>query len=590
MTSCSAPNILVSRIQPLRPLALHAPGSNQGSSLFIAVIAVATLALIGANSMRVSAARLASVSQASSWQKAYYLAESGVDIARNALRGAAEDPTIWATQQFPKTDGTFAKWVPADSITFPKTCDITMPVVDDGGLVSAVRVTIDRPSGAGTINPTGTSGGACFRVRSLGSTEVSGPVRNSHDGVETNLRKINWRNDWRTNLSTDLTAGGANAARMLEVVLRPVTPFSSAIIAKEKIEMKKGSGKLVDSWNSQDADSSQRKYLAPGSDKWKGARDVGNVAANGINSKNKPIKDAIRLESTVIWGDVYAGDAKQVNIKPVPTLLTNVIKGGDIISDFYMKLDPVAPASTNAAWLVGTTTLNVKPGSLTSGTPLVINASSDPNAPAQYKFTELHLHSTDAIIIKPATDAGGVVLANSYVNIWVANSLKIHKGGKIMLGNGVIANIWVDKCIHLESASKLGGITYANYSLDGAGRIQADSSGKPKYTELQVAAAESGQKANASQLMIYGALAKKQRSHAKLSAELLGNIYAPNHDFNVKFKDGTYKNIYGSLIGRKFNIQGTTQVHYDENMSGKGIATDYQIASVVEDWYDRSAK
>ena len=590
MTSSSLPNTTASKPDRLQPLAQRISARTEdGGAFVISLIAVGTLAMIGATVMQMCGARLAAVAQASSWQKAYYLAESGVDIARNALRASSEDATIWATQKFPKSDGTSTGWDNTSPATFPKTATITMPgVADDGGLVNTINVVIDSPTGAGTINPSGSVTGRCYRVRSLGSTEVAGPVRNSHDSVETNLRKINWINNWRSGTSTTLTAGGANAARMIEVVLRPVSPFAAAVIAKEKIEIKKGSGKLIDSWNSKDPDSSQRKYLAPGSDKWKGARDVGNLAANGLNSKNKPIKDAIRLEGAVVWGDVYVGDAKQVNIKPTPATLTDVIKGGDIIDGFFMKLDPVAPQSTIASWLSGTTVTSAKPGTL--ATPMMLTASSDPSAPAQYKFTELHLHSTDAIIVKPATDVSGVVAATSYVNIWVANSLRIHKGGKVMLGNGVVANIYVDKCIHIESASKLGGITYADFDINGAGKLVSDSSGKPKYTEVQPTAAQDKLLANASQLMIYGALAKKKRSHAKISAELVGGIYAPNHDFKIKFKDPTYNNLYGSYVGRKFKIEGKTRIHYDENMSGQGIASDYQIASIVEDWYDRSSK
>lgn len=582
---------------PLYPLASHRPcPGERGGTLLLALLAIGTLLMIAVNVMQISGSRIATVAQATSWQKAYFLAESGVDIARNALRAASEDKTIWNTQKFPKSDGTTTGWVPSDTSTFPKTADITMPLLDDGGsLVQTIKVVVDVPSGAGTINPSGIGAGStCYRIRSLGSAELPGPMNISHDPVEINLRKIGWLRDWRSGVATSALTGGPRASRMLEVIVRPVTPFVMAILADEKIEIKKGSGKLVDSWNSKDADSGQRKYLKPDSDKWKGLRDVGNIGANGVNSKNKLIKDAIRLEGSVIWGDVYAAKASQVNIKPTPKLLTDVVKGGNIIDGFYMKLDPVTPASKNPQYSSGVSSvIAVKPDSLKSG-PLSLQAGADPANPVKIKFTELHMHAGDKIVIKPAVDSSGNVLPASYINIWVANKMKIHKGGLIELGNGVHANIIVDKCIHLESASKIGGIQYADFDTtgsNGTGKLVADSkTGLPKYSDMTVLQAQSNLKADASQLMLYGGVDKKKRSHIKLSAEFMGGIYAPKYDFKIKFKDGTYKHIYGSMVGHRFKIEGTTQVHYDENMAGQGVATDYQVASVVEDWYDRSAK
>jgi hypothetical protein len=576
---------------PAVTLGRHRPSGDRGGTLILALLAAGSLMMIAANVMQITGTRLATVAQSSSWQKAYYLAESGVDIARNALRAACEDPTIWTTQAFPASDGTTAKWSPADASTFPKTVNINMPTLaDDGSLVSTVQVTIDCPSGAGTINPGGLGqmSSRCFRIRSIGNAEIPGPTNISHDPVEINLRKISWVKDWRTGASTTGINGGPRASRLLEVVVRPVSPFAMAILADEKIELKKGKDKLVDSWNTLDADAGQRKYLKPDSDKWKGARDVGNIGANGVSSKNKPIKDAIRIEGTVIWGNVYAAKADQVTLKPTPAKLTDVIKGGQIVDGFYMKLDPVTPAASNPSWAVVSSVQTVNPDS-TKAAPLFLDAGLDPNNPPKIKFTKMHLHKDDKIIIKPAVNASGVVQPKSYIDIWVAHSMRIHKGGMVMLGQGVVANIIVDKCIHIESASKVGGIQYANFELDGAGKLKADSSGKPKYVITTVDKAVDDQFATPSNLTIYGGLAKNKRSHAKISAELMGSIYAPKHDFTIKMKDGTYNNIYGSVVGRRFKIEGKTRFHYDEALRNHGVATDFEVASVVEDWYDRSA-
>jgi hypothetical protein len=557
-----------------------------GNTLLLALVSIGVILLVGGNALRLAGNRLASVSQSTSWTRAYFLAESGVDVARDTLRTAQVDPTIWATQTFTDSGGVSSGWTPTDATTFPKTASITLPALDgESGLLSRVKVRIEKPIGPGTINPAGAGLSAAYLVRATGSLDVPGPIRISRDSVETNLRKVGWKYDWRTGQS--LSGINPRASRTLEAVLRPVTPFVAALIADSTIEIKKGSGKLVDSWNSQNVDTSQRKYLKPDSDKYKGARDVGNIASNGVSDKKKAINDVIRLEGAVIWGDVYAGDATKVKIKPTPKLLTDVVKGGDIIDDFYMKLDPVPPLAGNPNWAAPAKVVKANPGS--AKTPLMFETSSDPANPTKIKFTELHLHSGDQVVFKPSVDASGVVQPKSYVDIWVSNSLRIHKGGYVRLGQGVTARIFVDKCIHLESASKIGGIAYADFDVNAAGLLQIDGkTGVEKFSALTVDQAESALFASTGDLAIYGALNKKKKSHAKISAEMMGTIYAPRHDFEMKFKDSTYMNLYGSFVGRKFKIEGKTQVHYDESLANTGVATDFALASMVEDWYDRS--
>ncbi len=568
--------------------------TQQGSALGVALMSVAVLLSLGAYAMQLAGQRLATVAQASAWQRAYYLAESGVDIARGTLKTASIDSTVWATQTFPSGTGTSASWSPTDASTFPKTCTITLPATEeDNTLVSTVTVIIDKPTGAGTINPAGSTTPPAYRVRSTGNLEIAGPVRVSHDKVENNLRKIAWIRDSRTGTTVTETnpMGGPRATRVVEAVLRSSSPFVAAIVAQQSIELKKGKDKLVDSWNSQDADAGQRKYLVPGSDKWNGARDVGNIAANGISSDKKgtPLKDVIRIENSVIWGDVYAGDAAGVKIKPLPNPLTNVVKGGDIVDDFYMKLDMVPSPSTSADWGTLAGNFNVSPGS--ASTAVRIPTGSDPDNPPKIKFSELHIHSGDTVVFTPSVDGSGVVQPKSYVDIWVNQSLRVHKGGQVLLGNGVNARIFVDRCIHIEADNKfVGGIQFADFDIGGDGKFVIDK-GLPKYSTLKVHDAQDKQKASASQLQIYGTLAnKKKKSHAKISAEFLGTIYAPRHDFTMKYKDSTYADLFGSFVGRKFKIEGTSRIHYDETLNGAGFATDYAITSLVEDWVDKTAK
>src|SRR4029450_2010271 len=96
-----------------------------------------------------------------------------------------------------------------------------------------------------------------YLVRATGTLDVPGPLRISRDSVDTNLRKISWKTDWRT--GQGLAGTNPRATRTIEAVLRPITPFSAAIIADRTIERRKGTGKRVDTWNSRKSGAAQLK-------------------------------------------------------------------------------------------------------------------------------------------------------------------------------------------------------------------------------------------------------------------------------------------------------------------------------------------
>jgi hypothetical protein len=214
-----------------------------GNTLLLALVSIGVILLVGGNALRLAGNRLASVSQSTSWTRAYFLAESGVDVARDTLRTAQVDPTIWATQTFTDSGGVSSGWTPTDAD------DLSQDGLDyaagarwrEAVCSQESRSRIEKPIGPGTINPAGAGLSAAYLVRATGSLDVPGPIRISRDSVETNLRKVGWKYDWRTGQS--LSGINPRASRTLEAVLRPVTPFVAALIADSTIEIKKGSGK-----------------------------------------------------------------------------------------------------------------------------------------------------------------------------------------------------------------------------------------------------------------------------------------------------------------------------------------------------------
>jgi hypothetical protein len=69
---------------------------------------------------------------------------------------------------------------------------------------------------------------------------------------------------------------------------------------------------------------------------------------------------------------------------------------------------------------------------------------------------------------------------------------------------------------------------------------------------------------------------------------MAGVVYAPDHEFEVNMKSG--RHFYGALTGRKFEIKGATQIHYDETLADQGKPVDYTLETWQEDWYDPAVR
>src|SRR4029450_2282072 len=75
-TSSSGPNSMDSDTPTLRfRRTLH---REAGNTLLLALVSSGVILLVGGNALRLAGNRLASVSQSTSWTRAYFLAESGV--------------------------------------------------------------------------------------------------------------------------------------------------------------------------------------------------------------------------------------------------------------------------------------------------------------------------------------------------------------------------------------------------------------------------------------------------------------------------------------------------------------------------------
>ena len=105
-----------------------------------------------------------------------------------------------------------------------------------------------------------------YRIRSLGIAGVSGPARPNLDKRDSWLRRLSFFTDWRTGQPL----ASPQAARMVEVLVKPLTNFRNALMAQKQIDLN-GQNVFIDSY-----DSDNGIYSATSNH-----GSMGNIATNG---------------------------------------------------------------------------------------------------------------------------------------------------------------------------------------------------------------------------------------------------------------------------------------------------------------------
>jgi hypothetical protein len=539
-----------------------AQAQSAGSALIVTVLLITVLCLVAATLLSYTRSKQSGPFQAASWHEAGAAAEGGIEIALNALRRSITDGTV-----------AWNGWVdnPAGGATAKKYITDTQLLGHQGEGNTVVRaiVEISQPTGAGTINPTtGTSAVSpnryAYLIRSTGFANVPGPTRIATDKSDADLRKLNVFRDMRTN-STITTP---QVSRVVEAIASPVTPFPAAILAKDTIEIKGGSGMIVDSYDptitpyKYDLGKARGDATQPGN-----KRSNGNIATN---AKKKNNGEVIRLENVQVWG-LAAKGAGVVNIKTA-----NASVSGEIIDGFYRELKPVQDPSKIAGFsgLTASTAAD-RPGNHSLPKTVTVtcgNGASSAN-PAQtnyYKFKKVHLHTGEILSIKKGSTPYDNVSWGS-VEIWITDDVVIHNGGLITIEDGAQATIYFGRNLTLQEKDSGHPAITNNTQLKTYSLTNTNSTFD-----------------NVSALQFYGSVPDHKKKHVKIKTNMSGVVYAPDHDFEVNLKSG--RHLYGALTGRKFTIKSGTQVHYDETLSDLGKPIDYTLETWQEDWYDPAVR
>jgi hypothetical protein len=200
-----------------------------------------------------------------------------------------------------------------------------------------------------------------------------------------------------------------------------------------------------------------------------------------------------------------------------------------------------------------------------SGATLNLPAGTSPAAPAKYVYSSL----SSGLTINGQKLGGSGPNKNApietYVTIVVGSTgSKTGDVGNITIGAGVNARIYFTGSMNV----KANGLV--NNNVDSAvGVYNADGTPSVDYSR-------------AGHMQFYG-ISPTDGSTQSIAIAPPGNlwatIYAPMGNITLTGNPDWF----GAIVARSFTGNGNTGFHYDKQITGDGVATDYQVASYVED-------
>ena len=518
-------------------------GARRGSALIIAVVAAVVLAALGGNLFLVLQQKYTAVFQSSAWHQALVAAEAGVDVATSELRTTLMDPDTAFSAERGWIDGDqYATQVGVSTLFPPSTLS------EDGRFFIAQQKLVRRGEG-GTRTwfevfvdvPPAFSAMAdpWYRVRSVGYSEMPGPVRLSADRRDTGLRKMSLVYDrHKVDASGDaLPVQMPNGSRVIETILRPVGAFDNAILGDEYVRFT-DHNVFIDSYNSETTDQS----ITVTED---GATYTGQYPGRGWNetlddtwhadvATNGPLLDAGD-------GTVY-GKAKVAEDGEVTD--ADNIKAG-VEDGFHQDMLPVKQPLIGSDAFTPPTVDGVDP---VTDIDMSFSLESRADTPARFQFDQIRLSGNDVLTLaRPADAAPG---GEYFIEIVVTGDVSTTGNARIVLEKGVYLRLFVQ----------------GNVSVGGGGFVNG--------SRLPVT------------LQLYGLDPLEDQGQRRIdlggNAAFYGAIYAPNHEVSV-VGGGNMDSIFGSITGQNVTMTGIQSLHYDEALKKRGLITDYRIVSWVED-------
>jgi hypothetical protein len=540
--------------------------SNQdGSTLICALCTILIISIIGANVLLNCTTRYnVSSKQVKGWKEALYAAEGGADIAFSEVRKPYVTPAStafsagngWTATAGPsytsysRTDGQPYSWLK----------------VGQNNSLSA-NVTVDQLTATLSGQPQ-----YYYRIRSQGTAMLFGLPRVGMDDRMTNvtkgdslLRKIDFKYDHFKAAYGD--GDGHNKAiqavqypqitRRIETIAVPQLASFAGGVEVGNAFAGPGHAGLIDSYNSMN-----------------GAYPGTSIAANPVpptdpNYKyyiySRQANVSVGTASFTDWGPIYGN----VTTNGGNVTSSSAQISGTIDNSVAFTLTPLVIPNTGVATGFATgsgTTLDLSTAPAGTGTT--------PLAPAKYVYSSLSSGLTiPGLLGTDKTLPSYNKPIETYVTI-VVGSAGSQTGdiGGITLGAGVNAKIYFTGSLNVNASALV------NNNVDGAaGVYNADGSLSTDYSR-------------AGHLQFYG-ISPTDGSTQSIAItpgggsnkDVYATIYAPSASISVTGNVNWYGAIVGSSFSGNGNGGGNTSFHFDTQIAGDGVVTDYQIASYIED-------
>jgi hypothetical protein len=540
------------------PTQLHLHRAESGSTIICAICTILIISFIGANVLLNCTTRYnVTAKQVKAWKEALYAAESGGDIGFAEVRKVVSNPSA----AFPSS-----KWnspaspapTPGPSYVAGLSYSTKTPTPSFGQFGQAnslsTSVTVDSFS-----DPKGT---VYYRIRAAGTATLLGLPRTGMDDRmdrttrgDSLLRKIDFKYDhFRTTYgdgdllpqtlspqkTIQTTVPNPQVTRRIELIAVPQMASFTGALKVSSAFSGPGSAGQVDSFDSKN-----------------GAYPGASIAANPV----PPSDPNYKYYSNSRNGDVSVGTATFAEGGPIYGNVTtnggNVTHSGTNISGTIdnsvpFTLPPLVRPDTTSFITGSGSTLNLLPG-------------TSPAAPAQYVYSSL----SGGLTINGQTVAAGLpnagMPAETYVTIVVGSGGSTGGDvGKVTIGAGVNAKIYFTGSLNVKARDLV------NNNVDGAvGVYNADGTPSVDYSR-------------AGHMQFYG-ISPTDGSMQSLAIAPPGNIWATIYAPSGVISLTGNPDWYGAVVAYSFTGNGNTGFHYDKQISGDGVATDYQIASYVED-------
>jgi hypothetical protein len=188
-------------------------------------------------------------------------------------------------------------------------------------------------------------------------------------------------------------------------------------------------------------------------------------------------------------------------------------------------------------------------------------------APSTVGFSSL---SSGSNTITPAS-AGSAASPNRYVITGDSNGLTINAAGGVNTYVTVVVNGNISNKVQV-GANVTAKIYFAgDMNIKASNIVNNNVDGTSPYIS------------RAGQLQFYG-ISPGDGSYQSINISPPGNVYAVIYAPNANLTLGGNPDWYGGIVVHDFSGNGNTGFHYDAQLALiKGIATDYQLASYIED-------